>query len=126
MERVGLRCEPPTPLTGTKGRRCVITSYGLPAAEGVYRGRENLQTEDYESTRVSRADTQLRSRVSTRTGETALVTAAIFAGRTQRLDIAGVIVAAAIEAIVGDNVGYLIERRFGVLDAAAVRLSRAD
>jgi membrane protein DedA with SNARE-associated domain len=46
-------------------------------------------------------------------GETALVTAAIFAGTTQRLNIAWVIVAAAIGAVVGDNVGYLIGRRFG-------------
>ena len=46
-------------------------------------------------------------------GETALVTAAIFAGTTQRLNIAWIIVAAAIGAIVGDNLGYLIGRRFG-------------
>ena len=46
-------------------------------------------------------------------GETALVTAAIFAGTTQRLNIAWVVVAAAIGAIVGDNIGYLIGRRFG-------------
>ncbi len=46
-------------------------------------------------------------------GETALVTAAIFAGTTQQLNIAWVIVAATTGAIVGDNVGYLIGRRFG-------------
>ena len=46
-------------------------------------------------------------------GETALVTAAVFAGTTQRLNITWVIVAAAIGAIVGDNVGYVIGRRFG-------------
>jgi membrane protein DedA with SNARE-associated domain len=46
-------------------------------------------------------------------GETALVTAAIFAGTTQRLSIAWVVVAAAIGAIVGDNIGYVIGRRFG-------------
>jgi membrane protein DedA with SNARE-associated domain len=46
-------------------------------------------------------------------GETALVTAAIFAGTTQRLSIAWVIAAAASGAIVGDSVGYLIGRRFG-------------
>jgi len=46
-------------------------------------------------------------------GETALVTAAIFAGTTHRLSIAFVIVAAAIGAIVGDNAGYLLGRRFG-------------
>jgi membrane protein DedA with SNARE-associated domain len=46
-------------------------------------------------------------------GETALVTAAIFAGTTQRLSIAWVIAAAAIGAIVGDNLGYMIGHRFG-------------
>src|SRR6185503_4244673 len=46
-------------------------------------------------------------------GETALVTAAIFAGTTHRLDIVWVIVAAAIGAIVGDNIGYMVGRRFG-------------
>jgi membrane protein DedA with SNARE-associated domain len=46
-------------------------------------------------------------------GETALVTAAIFAGTTQRLTIGWVVAAAAIGAIVGDNIGYAIGRRFG-------------
>jgi membrane protein DedA with SNARE-associated domain len=46
-------------------------------------------------------------------GETALVTAAIFAGTTHRLNIAFVIVAAAIGAIAGDNIGYLLGRQFG-------------
>jgi membrane protein DedA with SNARE-associated domain len=46
-------------------------------------------------------------------GETALVTAAIYAGTTHRLSIVLLIVAAAIGAIVGDNLGYLIGRRFG-------------
>jgi membrane protein DedA with SNARE-associated domain len=46
-------------------------------------------------------------------GETALVTAAIFAATTHRLNLAWVIVAAAIGAIVGDNLGYLLGRRFG-------------
>jgi membrane protein DedA with SNARE-associated domain len=46
-------------------------------------------------------------------GETALVTAAIFAGTTERLAITWVIVAAAAGAIAGDNVGYLVGRRFG-------------
>jgi membrane protein DedA with SNARE-associated domain len=46
-------------------------------------------------------------------GETALVTAAIYAGTTHRLSIVFVIVAAAIGAIAGDNVGYLAGRRFG-------------
>ena len=46
-------------------------------------------------------------------GETALVTAGIFAGTTDRLNIVWVMVAAAIGAIMGDNVGYVIGRRFG-------------
>ena len=46
-------------------------------------------------------------------GETALVTAAIFAGTTHRLDIVWVILAAAVGAIVGDNIGYMLGRRFG-------------
>jgi membrane protein DedA with SNARE-associated domain len=46
-------------------------------------------------------------------GETALVTAAIYAGTTHRLSIVLLIIAAAIGAIIGDNLGYLIGRRFG-------------
>ncbi|HEX9366112.1 MAG TPA: DedA family protein [Vicinamibacterales bacterium] len=46
-------------------------------------------------------------------GETALVTAAIYAGTTHRLSIVSVIIAAAIGAIAGDNIGYLAGRRFG-------------
>jgi membrane protein DedA with SNARE-associated domain len=46
-------------------------------------------------------------------GETALVTAAIYAGTTHRLSIALVIAAAALGAIVGDNVGYVAGRQFG-------------
>jgi membrane protein DedA with SNARE-associated domain len=47
-------------------------------------------------------------------GETMLVTAAIFAGTTHQLNIAVVIVAAAAGAIVGDNLGFGIGRRYGV------------
>lgn len=46
-------------------------------------------------------------------GETTLVTAALYAGTTGRLDIAGVVVAAAVGAIVGDNAGYWIGRELG-------------
>src|SRR5215471_3626235 len=46
-------------------------------------------------------------------GETVLVTAAIYAGTTHRLSILMLIAAAALGAIVGDNLGYLIGRRFG-------------
>ena len=46
-------------------------------------------------------------------GETVLVTAAIYAGTTRRLDITFIIIAASGGAIAGDNIGYLIGRRFG-------------
>lgn len=46
-------------------------------------------------------------------GETTLVTAAIYAGSTQQLNIALVIIAAAVGGIVGDNVGFWIGRRYG-------------
>jgi membrane protein DedA with SNARE-associated domain len=45
-------------------------------------------------------------------GETALVTAAIVAGQG-KLQIGFVIAITALAAIVGDNIGYLIGRRFG-------------
>ena len=46
-------------------------------------------------------------------GETALVSAAIYAGTTQRISIATLIAAAAAAAIIGDNIGYWAGRRFG-------------
>jgi membrane protein DedA with SNARE-associated domain len=46
-------------------------------------------------------------------GETMLITAAIYAGTSHQLSIEWVIAAAAIGAIVGDNVGFLIGRTFG-------------
>src|SRR3954452_13964103 len=46
-------------------------------------------------------------------GETMLVTAAIYAGATHNLEIAGVILAAAAGAIIGDNIGYAIGRKGG-------------
>jgi membrane protein DedA with SNARE-associated domain len=46
-------------------------------------------------------------------GETTLTLAAIYAGATGRLDIAGVIAAAAAGAIIGDNIGFLIGRSGG-------------
>ena len=45
-------------------------------------------------------------------GETALVSAAIFAGQGT-LNLEGVIAAAAIAAIIGDNAGYWVGREFG-------------
>jgi membrane protein DedA with SNARE-associated domain len=46
-------------------------------------------------------------------GETMLLTAAIYAGTTHNLAIAGVIVAAATGAILGDNVGFWAGREGG-------------
>jgi membrane protein DedA with SNARE-associated domain len=46
-------------------------------------------------------------------GETTLVTAAIYAGSTHRLDIGLVVGAAALGAIVGDSAGFWVGRRFG-------------
>jgi membrane protein DedA with SNARE-associated domain len=46
-------------------------------------------------------------------GETTLVTAAIYAGTTHRLSIVFVVGAAALGAIVGDNIGFWIGQRFG-------------
>lgn len=46
-------------------------------------------------------------------GETALIAAALYAGSTGSLDIAAVIGAAALGAIIGDNIGYAVGRRFG-------------
>ncbi len=47
-------------------------------------------------------------------GETALVSAALYAGATQHLDIVAVIATAAAAAMVGDNIGYLVGRRLGL------------
>lgn len=46
-------------------------------------------------------------------GETTLTLAAIYAGSTHQLSIAGVIAAAAAGAIVGDNLGYWLGSRLG-------------
>jgi membrane protein DedA with SNARE-associated domain len=47
-------------------------------------------------------------------GETALVTAALYAGSTHQIGIASVVLVAATAAIIGDNIGYLIGRSIGV------------
>jgi len=68
-------------------------------------------------------------------GETMLITAAIYAGATHHLAIAGVIAAAATGAIVGDNIGFAIGwfggypllRRYGRyirLDEAKLKVGR--
>lgn len=41
-------------------------------------------------------------------GETTLITAALYAGATHNLNIAGVVLAAIAGAIAGDNLGYLV------------------
>lgn len=46
-------------------------------------------------------------------GETALISAAVYAGSTQQLEIGFVVFAAAGGAILGDNLGYWAGRRFG-------------
>ena len=46
-------------------------------------------------------------------GETALVTAAVYAGSTHQIDIASVVLVAAAAAVIGDNIGYLIGRKGG-------------
>jgi len=47
-------------------------------------------------------------------GETALISAALYAGTTHDMNIVGVIVAAVTGAVLGDNLGYIIGRRFGL------------
>ena len=47
-------------------------------------------------------------------GETVLLTAALYAGSTHRLDIFSVLSVAAAAAIIGDNIGYLIGRSIGL------------
>ena len=46
-------------------------------------------------------------------GETALVAAALYAGKTQALNIGVLILFASVGAILGDNVGYWIGREVG-------------
>ncbi len=46
-------------------------------------------------------------------GETILITAAIYASTTHGLDIRFVIIAAAVGAIIGDNIGFWVGRLYG-------------
>jgi len=46
-------------------------------------------------------------------GETALILAAAYAGTTGELNIVLIVIAAATGAILGDNLGYFVGRRFG-------------
>lgn len=47
-------------------------------------------------------------------GETILVAAALLAATTNQIDIAVIVAAAAAGAIVGDGIGYMVGRRFGL------------
>lgn len=47
-------------------------------------------------------------------GETALVTAALYAGSTHQIGIVSVVLVAVMAAIIGDNIGYLIGRSIGI------------
>jgi membrane protein DedA with SNARE-associated domain len=47
-------------------------------------------------------------------GETALVTAALYSATTHQVSILSVVSAAAVAAIIGDNLGYLIGRSIGL------------
>jgi membrane protein DedA with SNARE-associated domain len=47
-------------------------------------------------------------------GETALLTAAVYAGSTHRISIVAVVAVASAAAIVGDNIGYAIGRSIGL------------
>ncbi len=47
-------------------------------------------------------------------GETAVVTAAIYAGTTHHFNLTALVLVAATAAIIGDNVGYLIGRTIGI------------
>jgi len=47
-------------------------------------------------------------------GETILVAAALLAARTDQINIVVVVLAAAAGAIVGDGMGYMVGRRFGL------------
>jgi membrane protein DedA with SNARE-associated domain len=62
-------------------------------------------------------------------GETILVTAAIYAGTTHRLNIWLIIMSAALGAIIGDSAGFFLGRRFGyellLRYAAYVRMNHA-
>jgi membrane protein DedA with SNARE-associated domain len=47
-------------------------------------------------------------------GETGLLTTAIYAGATHQISITSVVLVAAIGAIIGDNIGYLLGRSVGI------------
>lgn len=47
-------------------------------------------------------------------GETTLIAAVLYASTTHNMNIFGIIAAAVAGAVIGDNLGYLIGRRFGM------------
>ena len=55
-------------------------------------------------------------------GETTLIAAGVVAGTTHRLSVVGIVVVAAVAAILGDNAGYLIGAKGG---AALIRRLRS-
>ena len=56
-------------------------------------------------------------------GETALITAALYAGTTHHLSIVGLAAVATAAAVIGDNAGYWIGRTGGLRRGAARHLS---
>ncbi len=54
-------------------------------------------------------------------GETALVTAALYAGSTHLINITSVVLVAAAAAIIGDNIGYLVGRSIRIRLVARYR-----
>ena len=75
---------------------------------------ESIKLGDKElSVETGKVAKQADGSVVIRYGDTMLLVAAIYAGRTQRMSLLLVIVAAAAGAILGDNVGFWVGREGG-------------